>query len=58
MALLTLRDWLHPEAPVPGEVRVHGGIHVLPYPLETALMIAAGIGFARSPRLLKGLITG
>ena len=58
MALLTLRDWLHPEAPVPGEVRVHGGIHVLPYPLETALMIAAGIGFARSPRLLKGLVLG
>lgn len=58
MALLALHDWLHPSAPVPGEIRVHGGIHVLPYPLETALMIAAGIGFARSPRLLKGLVSG
>ena len=24
---------------------------------QTALMVAAGIGFARSPRLLKGLVT-
>ncbi len=53
--LLAVRDWLHPDMPVPGEVRVHGGIHTLGYPLESALKIAAGIGFARSPRLLGGL---
>jgi hypothetical protein len=54
--LLALHDWLHPQAPVPGAVRVHGGIHTLPYPLESALRIAAGIGFMRSPRLLAGLM--
>jgi hypothetical protein len=54
--LLALRDWLHPEAPVPGTARVHGGIHTLPYPLEPALRVAAAIGFARSPRLLRGLL--
>ena len=54
--LLTLHDWLHPEPPVPGNVRVHGRIHTLPYPLESALRVAATIGFARSPWLLAGLI--
>jgi hypothetical protein len=54
--LLALRDWLHPDHPVPGAIRVHGGIHTLPYPLESALRVAAGIGFARSPRLLRGLL--
>jgi len=54
--LLALRDWLHPALPTPGSVRVHGGIHTLPYPLEPALRVAAAIGFARSPRLLRGLI--
>ncbi|HEY5678533.1 MAG TPA: hypothetical protein VIS55_00540 [Pseudomonadales bacterium] len=53
--LLALCDWLRPDRPVPGTVRVHGGIHTLPYPLESALRIAAAIGFARSPRLLRGL---
>lgn len=53
--LLTACDWLRPERPVPGMVRVHGGIHTLPYPLDAALRIAALIGFARSPRLLRGL---
>ncbi len=53
--LLSVHDWLHPDRPVPGAVRVHGGIHTLPYPLESALRIAAAIGFARSPRLLRGL---
>ena len=55
--LLTVHDWLHPQTPVPGLVRVHGGIHTLPYPLEKALRVAATIGFARSPRLLRGLLT-
>jgi hypothetical protein len=54
--LLALRDWLHPDLPVPGSVRVHGGIHTLPYPLQSALRVAAAIGFARSPRLLRGLV--
>ena len=56
--LLAVHDWLAEQPPVPGAVRVHGGIHTLPYPLESALKIAAGIGFARSPRLLKGLLGG
>ncbi|MCZ6710695.1 MAG: hypothetical protein O7B25_10055 [Gammaproteobacteria bacterium] len=54
--LLAIRDWLHPTLPSPGAVRVHGGIHTLPYPLGSALRVAAVIGFARSPRLLRGLI--
>lgn len=53
--LLALDDWLRREPPMPGAVRVHGGIHTLPYPLEPALKVAAGFGFVRSPRLLKGL---
>jgi hypothetical protein len=53
--LLTMHDWLNPEPPVPGRLRVHGGIHRVPYPLETTLRIAAAIGLARSPRLLGGL---
>ncbi len=55
--LLTVHDWLASERPVPGKVRVHGGIHTLPYPLDKALRIAAAIGFARSPGLLKGLFS-
>jgi len=54
--LLALRDWLHPEVPVPGRLRVHGGIHTLPYPLDPALRMAAAIGFVRSPKLLRGLL--
>ena len=54
--LLAVHDWLHPEVPVPGRIRVHGGIHTLPYPLENALRVAAAIGFARSPGLLRGLL--
>ncbi|MEZ5595710.1 MAG: hypothetical protein R3E84_04840 [Pseudomonadales bacterium] len=53
--LLAVHDWLRPEAPVPGAIRVHGGIHTLPYPLESALRVAATLGFMRSPRLLGGL---
>ena len=56
--LLAVHDWLHPDSPNPGAVRVHGGIHTLPYPLAPALRVAALIGFARSPRLLRGLIAG
>ncbi len=52
--LLAVHDWLRPELPLPGEVRVHGGIHTLPYPLEKALVIAAIIGFCKSPKLLAG----
>ncbi len=55
--LLALHDWLNPSPPRPGAIRVHGGIHTLPYPLTPALRIAAAIGFARSPRLLRGLFT-
>ena len=54
--LLTVHDWLHPRLPTPGLVRLHGGIHTLPYPLESALRVAAAIGFARRPRLLAGLL--
>jgi hypothetical protein len=54
--LLAVRDWLIPDPPIPGRVRVHGGIHTLPYPLEAALRVAAAFGFVRSPRLLRGLI--
>lgn len=56
--LLAAQDWLNPRMPVPGTVRVHGGIHTLPYPLDPPLRVAAAIGFARSPRLLRGLIGG
>jgi len=56
--LLAAQDWLNPRLPVPGAVRVHGGIHTLPYPLDPPLRVAAAIGFARSPRLLRGLIGG
>ncbi len=54
--LLAAKDWLAPEQPLPGSVRVHGGIHSFPYPLDRALRVAAAIGFARSPRLLQGLL--
>ncbi len=54
--LLTVHDWLNPTLPIPGDLRVHGGIHTLPYPLESALKTAAAIGFVKSPRLLLGLV--
>lgn len=57
-AVLTIVDWLKKERPVPGAVRIHGGIHTLPYPLEAALKPAAAIGFAKSPGLLMGLVRG
>jgi hypothetical protein len=54
--LLAVHDWLHPEPSVPGQVRVHGGIHTMPYPLQATLRVAAVLGFARSPSLLRGLL--
>ena len=54
--LLTVHDWIHPQPPSPASIRVHGGIHTLPYPLDSALRIAAAIGFVRSPGLLRGLL--
>ncbi len=56
--LLAVHDWFHPTRQVPGGARVHGGIHTLPYPLESALRAAAVLGFVRSPRLLAGLVRG
>ncbi|MBT5153271.1 MAG: hypothetical protein HOM44_04215 [Gammaproteobacteria bacterium] len=53
--LLAVHDWCPPAPAIPGKIRVHGGIHTLPYPMETALKVAAAIGFAQSPRLLGGL---
>ncbi len=55
-ALLAIVDWLKEETPVPGKIRVHGGIHTLPYPLEAALKPAAAIGFAKSPGFLPRLL--
>ena len=54
--LLAVHDWVHPTAPQPGKIRVHGGIHTLPYPMNTALRVAAAIGFAQSPKLLSALL--
>lgn len=54
--LLTIQDWMNPAPSTPADVRVHGGIHTLPSPLESALRIAVAIGVARSPRLLPGLL--
>ena len=54
--LLAIHDWLHPDLPVPATIRVHGGIHTLPYPLTTALRVAAAIGFIRSPGLIWNLL--
>ena len=53
--LLAVHDWVHPITPQPGKIRVHGGIHTLPYPMNTALRVAAAIGFVQSPKLLGAL---
>jgi hypothetical protein len=53
--LLAVHDWVHPISPQPGKIRVHGGIHTLPYPMNTALRVAAVIGFVQSPKLLGAL---
>ena len=52
--LLSMHDWLRAERPTPGAVRIHGGIHTLPYPLEFALRPAAAIGFLKRPQLFLG----
>ena len=69
--LLALRDWLDPSAPgAPTDahgneaarvdalrsVRVHGAIHALPYPLDPALRVAAGIGLVKNPAVLTRLL--
>ncbi|MCS5573831.1 MAG: hypothetical protein NZ789_12930, partial [Pseudomonadales bacterium] len=54
--LLTVHDWIHPQQPSPASIRVHGGIHTLPYPLDSALRIAAAIGFVSSPGLVRELL--
>lgn len=55
--LLTLHDLLAGErAPAPLSQRVHGGLHVLPYAVEPALRVAAGIGLARRPWRLVHLL--
>jgi hypothetical protein len=55
--LLTLHDLLREDdVPVPLAVRVHGGLHVLPYPVDAALRVAAAIGLVRHPRHLFGLM--
>ena len=53
--LLAVHDWVHPASPQPGKIRVHGGIHTLPYPMNTAIRVAAAIGFVKSPKLLGAL---
>jgi hypothetical protein len=53
--LLAIHDWFNPKTAIPGKTRIHGGIHTLPYPLNTALRVAAAIGFARKPSALRGL---
>ena len=36
--------------------RVHGGIYELPYPIGPALRVAAGLGVAKDPRRIVGLL--
>ena len=53
--LLWMHDWMRSESNSAIRQRVHGGIHPMPYQLQSALYVAAAIGFARRPLLLKGL---
>ena len=53
--LLWMHDWMNSDPDSTIRQRVHGGIHPMPYQLQSALYIAAAIGFARRPLLLKGL---
>jgi len=50
-----MHDWMNSDPDSTIRQRVHGGIHPMPYQLQSALYIAAAIGFARRPLLLKGL---
>ena len=59
--LLTLHDRLDPasaERPLDElfTTRVHGGIYVAPYPIDSALRVAAGIGVLKDPRRIGALI--
>jgi hypothetical protein len=64
--LLTLHDLLNPAAPgAPGAAggpgglfaeRFHGGFHVVPWAIDPALRVAAGIGLVRHPALLARLL--
>ena len=53
---MAMTDWF---SDVPTKLvaqRLHGGIHTMPYRLESALIMAAVIGFGRRPQLLAGLL--
>jgi len=55
-AIMAMTDWF---SDVPTKLlaqRLHGGIHTMPYRLESALIMAAVIGFSRRPQLLAGLL--
>ena len=55
-AIMAMTDWF---SDVPAKLlaqRLHGGIHTMPYRLESALTMAAVIGFGRRPQLLTGLL--
>jgi hypothetical protein len=69
--LLTIHDWLDPDAPgaVPGRSadprtrardllsqQVHGGLFALSYALEPTIRVGALIGLARRPSLIPGFV--
>lgn len=59
--LLTLHDRLEPASAGRGvdelfSTRVHGGIYVIPYPIDPVLRVAAGIGVLKDPRRIAALI--
>jgi hypothetical protein len=65
--LLAIRDWLEPrhgptgsndsaKAKAVTSTRVHGGIYNLPYPLDSALRVAAGLGAARHPGRIVSIL--
>lgn len=65
--LLAIRDWLKPRHGPTGNndptmanavtsTRVHGGIYNLPYPLDRALRVAAGLGAARHPQRIISML--
>ena len=70
-AILTARDWLDPAAAgnraagfateadraaaLLTSARVHGGLHVLPYPADPTLRVSAAIGAARHPNRIPAM---
>ena len=55
-AIMAMTDWF---SYVPAKLlaqRLHGGIHTMPYRLESALTMAAVLGLGRRPQLLTGLL--